>query len=179
MTPAGNDPKDAKRILVSWLGAGWKTGAILGGTYGAGYAAAASTGFPRFILTGLAAGCVIGFVAGLAAGAMSGAAISMLTGPLALRRGTPAGRRLRAAFVAVTSTEAAVLPVQLTLGRGVPVNDVALLTLPILTAALCLAATIAPAGSLAVSPCCRRPLLSLRSVSATPLHHAKSPRRTG
>ena len=40
MTPEGTGPPAAKRILASWLRAGWKTGAILGGTYGAAYAAA-------------------------------------------------------------------------------------------------------------------------------------------
>jgi hypothetical protein len=49
-------------------------------------------------------------------------------------------------LVAVTTTEAALLPVQLTLGHGVPVNDIVLLTTPILAAALCLATTITPAA---------------------------------
>ena len=161
MTPEGNAPQGAKHILVTWLNAGWRTGVILGGTYGAVYGAIAGSGIFWFILIGLTLGSVIGFIAGLAAGAINGAVISALAGPFALRRGNPIGRRLRAALVAVTTTEAALLPVQLTLGHGVPVNDVALLTTPILAAALCLAATIAPAGSLAVSPCCRRLLLAL------------------
>jgi hypothetical protein len=161
MPPEGNDPLGAKRILVSWLSAGWKTGALLGGTYGAVLAAIASNGFLWDIVIGLALGCAIGFIAGLTAGAINGAVISALAGPLALRRGNPLGRRLRAALVAVTTTEAALLPVQLTLEHDVPVSNIALLTLPILVAALCLAATIAPAGTLAVSPCCRRLLPAL------------------
>jgi hypothetical protein len=143
--PAGNDPLGAKRILVAWLNAGWKTGAILGGTYGAAYAALA-TGFFWFVLLGLACGCVVGFFAGLVAGVVNGVVISALAGPFALRRGGMLARRLRAALVAVTTTEAVLLPVQLTLGHGVPIADIVLLTAPILGAALCLAATIAPAG---------------------------------
>jgi len=146
MTPDGNDPLGAKRIRVSWLRAGWKTGVILGATYGAAYAAVASSGFFWFILIGFALGCVIGFFAGLVAGAMNGAVISVLSRLFALRRGNPLARRLRAALVAVTTTEAALLPVQLTIGHGVPINDIALLTAPILAAALCLATTIAPAA---------------------------------
>ena len=64
MTPKGNDPPGARHVLASWLNAGWKTGAILGGAYGAAYAALA-TGFFWFILIGLACGCVIGLFAGL------------------------------------------------------------------------------------------------------------------
>ena len=156
MTPKGNDPPGARHVLASWLNAGWKTGAILGGAYGAAYAALA-TGFFWFILIGLACGCVIGLFAGLVAGVMNGAVISALAGPFALRRGCPLARRLRAALVAVTTTEAALLPVQLTLGHGAPITGIALLTAPILAAALCLATTIAPAGG---QPGRRRPFYS-------------------
>jgi hypothetical protein len=145
MTLERNEPLGARSILVSWLKAGWKTGVILGGTYGAVYAALATEFFP-FVLIGLALGCVIGFVAGLVAGVINGAVISALTAPFALRRGSPPARRLRAALVAVTTTEAALLPVQLTLGHGAPITDIALLTTPILAAALCLATAIASAG---------------------------------
>jgi hypothetical protein len=88
MTLERNEPLGARSILVSWLKAGWKTGVILGGTYGAVYAALATEFFP-FVLIGLALGCVIGFVAGLVAGVINGAVISALTGPFALRRGSP------------------------------------------------------------------------------------------
>jgi hypothetical protein len=147
MTPGGNDPQGVKHIVVSWLKAGWKTGAILGGTYGALYAALPTGYFNWFIPIGFVLGCVVGFFAGLVAGAMNGAVIGVLTRPFALRRGNLLARRLRVALVAATTTEAAILPVQLTLGRGVPINDIALLTTPILAAALWLATTIAPAGS--------------------------------
>lgn len=147
MTPEGNDPQGATHIVVSWLKAGWKTGAILGGAYGAAYGAIASTGFFWFFLIGFVLGCVVGFFAGLVTGAINGAVISALTGPFTLRRGHPLARRLRAALIAVTTTEAALLPVQLTFGHSVPLNDIALLTTPILAAALWLATTIAPAGS--------------------------------
>ena len=147
MTPEGNDPQGAKHIVVSWLAAGWKTGAILGGTYGAVYAALATGYFNWFIPVGFVLGCVIGFFAGLVAGAINGVIISALTRSFTLRRGNPPARRLRAALIAVITTEATLLPVQLTLGRGVPINDIALLTTPILATALWLAATIAPAGS--------------------------------
>jgi|HubBroStandDraft_2_1064218.scaffolds.fasta_scaffold52377_4 hypothetical protein len=147
MTAEGNDRQAAKHIVVSWLKAGWKTGAMLGGTYGAGYGAIAGTGFFWFILIGLVLGCVIGFCAGVVAGLINGAVIGALTRPLALRRGHPLARRLHAALIAVVTTEAALLPVQLTLGRGAPIDDIALLTMPILAAALWLATTIAPAGS--------------------------------
>jgi hypothetical protein len=145
MTPEGNDPPAAKRILASWLRAGWKTGTILGGTYGAIYAALATGYLNWFIPIGFALGCVIGFLAGFLAGAINGAVISALTGPLALRRGNSLAQRLRTAVVAITTTEAALLPLQLALGHGVPVNDIALLTAPILAAVLCLATMIAPA----------------------------------
>jgi hypothetical protein len=151
MTPEGNDQLGAKHIIFSWLKAGWKTGAILGATYGAIYAALATGYLNWFIPIGFAFGCVIGLFAGLVAGVINGAVMSALTGPFALRRGDPVARRLRAALVAVTATEVALLPVQLTLGHGVPINDVALLTLPILAAALCLATMIAPAGLAGVS----------------------------
>jgi hypothetical protein len=147
MTPEGNDPQGAKHIVVSWLEAGWKTGAILGSTYGAVYAALATGYFNWFIPIGFVLGCVIGFFAGLVTGLINGAVISALTRTFTLRRGNSTARRLRAALIAVTTTEAALLPVQLTLGRGVPINDIAMLTTPILAAALWLATTIAPAGS--------------------------------
>jgi hypothetical protein len=146
MTPGRNGPLSARSILASWLSAGWKVGAVLGGIYGAVYGAVATSGFFWFILIGLACGCVVGFFAGIAAGVINGAVIGALIGPFALRRGGPFARRLRAAFVAVATTEVALLPIQLTLGNGVPINDVALLTVPILAAAICLATTIAPAG---------------------------------
>jgi hypothetical protein len=145
MTLEGNEPLDARRILASWLRAGLITGTILGGTYGAAYAAVATRYLNWFIPIGFAIGCVTGFFAGLLAGAINGAVISALTGPFALRRGNPLARRMRAALVAVTTTEAALLPIQLTLGHGVPVADIALLTSPILAAALCFATAIAPA----------------------------------
>jgi ABC-type phosphate transport system permease subunit len=65
MTSDGNDPQGAKHIFLSWFNAGWKTGVILGGTYGAVYGAIAGSGFFWVILIGLALGCVIGFIAGL------------------------------------------------------------------------------------------------------------------
>jgi hypothetical protein len=161
MTPEGNDRQEAKHIVVSWLKAGWKTGAMLGGTYGAAYGAVASTGFFWVILIGFVLGCVIGFFAGVLAGLINGAVISALTRPFTLRRGNPLARRLRAALIAVATTEVAVLPVQLTLGRGAPIDDIALLTTPILAAALWLATTIAPAGS---GRCCCSGILSASRV---------------
>jgi hypothetical protein len=140
------EPLGARRILVAWISAGWKTGVVLGGTYGAVYATLATGFFLWFVLIGLACGCVIGFFAGLVGGVINGAVIGALTRPFALRRGGPVARRLRTALVAVTTTEAALLPLQLTLGHGVPVSDIALLTAPVLAAALCLAAMIVPAG---------------------------------
>jgi len=153
MTPDVNNLPGAKRILVSWLRAGLIAGVILGGTYGAAYAALATGYLNWFILVGFAIGCVTGFFAGLLTGAINGAVISTLTGPLALRQGKPLARRLRAALVAITATEAVLLPVQLTLGHGVPVNDLALLSAPILAAALCLATMIAPAPGRAACLC--------------------------
>jgi hypothetical protein len=146
MSPEERGLLGARHILVSWLSAGWKTGALLGGAYGAAFGAIAGSGFAWFILIGLVCGCVVGLVAGLVAGTVNGAVISALIGPFALRRGRPLARRLRISLVAVATTEALLLPVQLTLGRGIPVADAALLTAPILAAALCLATVIAPAS---------------------------------
>jgi len=77
-------------------------------------------------------------------------------------------------LTAVGEGRSGLLPVQLTLGRGAPFDDIALLTTPILAAALWLATTIAPAGN---GRCCCSEILSasrMPSRARSAEHHRHS-----
>jgi hypothetical protein len=88
------------RVMLSWIGAGWKAGLCLGGIYGLVLGGFADGMF----LPGLAFGVGAGIPIGGAAGLLNGTFLGVLARPLGLDSGSrPARARAAAAAAAVTS----------------------------------------------------------------------------
>lgn len=121
------------RVMLSWIGAGWRAGVCLGGTYGMVLGAFAGGMF----LPGLAFGVGAGIPIGSAAGLLNGIFLGLLARPLALNSGTRSARA-RAAAAAAGLTGLLLLP--LLIATAIPL---ALLLPPVV-------ASIITAGAVAV-----------------------------
>lgn len=92
-------------VMLSWIGAGWKAGLCLGGSYGFVLGGLAS----GMVLPGLAFGVGAGIPIGSVAGLLNGVFLGLLARPLALNSGSRSARA-RAAAAAAGLTGLLLLP---------------------------------------------------------------------
>lgn len=121
------------RVVLWWIGAGWKAGLCLGGAYGLILGTLAG----GMLIPGLAVGIGAGMPIGSAAGLLNGTVLGLLARPLGLNSGRWSARA-RAAVVAATLTGLVLLP--LLIATPIPL---AVVLPPV-------AASILTAGALAV-----------------------------